>query len=354
MEFADDIVLGSFTSADFDNLVEEDDYSERTTHTARAFSGFQLSVAISAFLHVALASAFFYLVASELEPVVEVAPGLIRVEFVSSNPLLVEVEEIIPVSRPEIADPIFPEILNPPLPAVESESSQADVAEITESELVEASPEQDPDANSTQRVEAITIPSVESVQRVLSNLQRSAADASRFYSYDCNKLEEEDEFSGCSPTDSRDYSQLTRNPVYDFHNPAIEITRSRETVTTLARQSAQISAQLASGGLPGGVSSYVLEELEQSIEVYSNNTVRALNHMDTMVDKSAAGVMARRINDNWVQQQSKLLQSRRVENRSERQFSDRCKSYEKFIMAPTEFARCLSIGESPLGFTIEF
>ena len=67
-----------------------------------------------------------------------------------------------------------------------------------------------------------------------------------------------------------------------------------------------------------GLSSYVLEELEQGIETYSNNSARVSDHMNTMVDKSAAGVMRRRLFDNWVQQQSALLQSRRVESRSDR------------------------------------
>ncbi|PCI77685.1 MAG: hypothetical protein COB20_07135 [SAR86 cluster bacterium] len=354
MEFADDIALGNFTPADIDNLVDEGDYSRQAKRAAKMFSGMQLSFAISAILHFVLASTLFYFVANDLEKIEEHVPKSIRVKFVPSNPLLIQVEEIIPETLSESVAPIPLAESYPALPMVESqpESSRTDVPEISESEIVETPPVENSYSNSQRQVETVTLPSVESVRRVLSNSLRS--DASRFYTYDCNKLEEEKEFSGCAPSDTRDYSSLTRNPVYDFHNPAVEISRSSETVTTLARQSARISGQLASSNLPPGLYDYVLEELEQGIETYSNNSVRALDHMNTMVDKSAAGVMARRVFDNWVQQQSTLLQSRRVENRSDRQFRERCRSYEKFIMAPVEFVRCLSIGESLLGFSIEF
>jgi len=317
MEFADDIALGDFTSADYGELVDEDDYSGRAMKTAKVLSGMQLSFAISVLVHFALASVLFYFAAGGMGEIEELAPGLLRVEFAPSNPLRSQAEEIIPETTLESSAPIPLD----PIPALsvaesEPESSRADAPEVDDSAIAEAQPEASSVANTLRQVETFTLPSVESVQRVLSNLQRS--DASRFYAYDCNKLEEEKEFSDCMPSDARDYSSLTRNHVYDFYNPAVEVSRSRETVTALARQSTRISEQLTSGDLSGGLSAYVLEELEQSIETYSNNSVRALDHMDTMVDKSAAGVMARRVFDNWVQQQSTLLQSRRVESRSDR------------------------------------
>jgi len=307
MKFADDIALGRFTSADFDDLVDEGDYPGRAKPTAKMSSGMQLSFAISAFLHFTLASTLFYFVASDIEKTEELVPASIRVEFVPSNPLLRQAEEIIaetPAPIPLVeSDPVL-------LPVAESqpESSQTDLTEISESEIAEAPPAESLDTNSLRQVETVTLPSAESVQRVLSNLQRS--DASRFYTYDCNRLEEEKEFSGCAPSDTRDYSSLTRNPVYDFHNPVIDISRSMETVTMLARQSASVSKQLALSDLSPGLSAYVLEELEQSIETYSNTSSRAVDHMNTMVDKSAAGAMGRRLFTSWVQQQSALLQSR--------------------------------------------
>lgn len=354
MRFADDIALGDFASDDFDNMVVEDDYTERATQAAKMFSGFQLSFIVSAFLHFALASTLFYFVASDKGRLEEVAPRLVRVEFVPINPLLGQTEEAIPEIPPESVSPLPLEQPNPTSTVAESQpvSEQVNVPDSSESIVAEIPTPENSDASTLPQVEKFTLPSVESVQRVLSNLQRS--DASRFSTYDCNKLEEESEFSGCAQGDVRDYSALTRNPVYDFHNPAVETSRSRETVSTLARHSARISEQLALGDLPEGLSTYVLEELEQNIETYSNNSIRSLDHMNTMVDKSAAGAMARRVFDTWVQQQSTLLQSKRVENRSDSKFREKCRSYEKYIMSPMQFARCLSIGEGPLGFTIEF
>ena len=354
MEYADDIALGDFTSVDLGDLVDKDDYSGRGQRAARTFSGFQLSFAVSAFLHVALVSTLFYFVASDVATIEELVPALLKVEFVLFNPLLSQTEENTPRIPSESAAPIPFAESSSALPVSESqpESNQADVPEIGESEIAEAAPAGSSVVNSQPPLEAVILPSVETVRRVLSNLQRS--DASRLYTYNCNKLEEESEFSDCASTDARDYSSLTRNPVYDFHNPAIEISRSRETVSTLARQSANVFKQLALSDMPIGLSSYVLEELEQGIETYSNNSSRALGHMNTMVDKSAAGVMGRRLFDSWVQQQSALLLSRRVENRSDREFREKCRSYEKFIMAPANFARCLAIGESPFGFAVGF
>jgi len=354
MEFADDIALGNFTATDFDSLVKEGDYSEPAKRSAKLLAGMPLSFAISAILHITLASLMFYFVKSDLGRSDGLIPGLIRVEFVPSNPLLSQAEEVIPEIPTESVTPLSRAELDPLLPVAESqpESSQADIAETNESEITDSPPVENSDLNSSQQVETYTLPSAESVQRVLSNLQRG--EASRFYTYDCNRLEQEKEFNDCAPSSARDYSVLTRNPVYDFHNPSIEITRSRETVTTVARQSARISGQLALSNLPAGLSSYVLEELEQGIETYSNNSVRSLDHMNTLVDKSAAGEMARRLSTSWVKQQSRLLQSRKVENRSEGLFRERCQGYEKYIMAPMEFARCLATGESPLGFTFDF
>lgn len=344
MEFADDIALGSFTTADFDDCLEEGVSSGREAQLSSGLSGIRLSFAISMALHFLLACVLFYFVTKEITEIEETAPGSIRVEFVAFSPPLSQAEDVVP-QAPITQDLV--EVTNPaPMPQ-EPQDNVSNEIEIEQPSAVEVS-----NAGQLQNSELITMPSVESVQRVLSNLQNN--EVSNFLSYDCNKLEEEKEFNNCAPNDVRDYSSLSRNPVYDFHNPAIEVSRSRETITTLARHSARVSDQLNLSELPAGLSGYVLEELEQGIETYSNNSSRALDHMDTMVDKSAAGVMARRLFDNWTQQQSRLLQSRKIENRSESLFRDKCKSYEKYLMVPAEFARCLAIGESPFGFATEF
>jgi len=350
MKFADDIALGDFASAGFDDLVDEDGYSRGAKRSARLFTGVQLSFAISALLHFALASILFYFVASDVGRIEKLAPGLIRVEFVPSNPLLSQAEEVISQTTAENVAPtplVEPDPDSMPVAQSQPESDQADVSGINEPEMAEAPPAENSNANSLRPVETIAVPSVESAQRVLSSLQRS--DASRFTTYDCNKLEEEKEFNGCTPSDTRDYSSLTRNSVYDFHNPTIEISRSREAVTTLARQSARVSERLALSDLPPGQSAYMLEELEQGIETYSNNSNRALGHMNTMLDKSAAGVMGRRLFDNWVRQQSTMLQSRRVENRSDRQFRENVEVMRSLLWRPRNLLDVLQLEKAHSG-----
>ena len=242
MEFADDIAVGNFTSADFDEFIIEDDNSGRAKRVARVFSGFKLSLVVSLVLHFALASTLLYFAASEFERAGELDSISIRVEFVSSNPLLSQAEEIVPQTPSEATAPIpLPETVSE-LPVAES-PQEDNFPETSESEIAETSSAENPGANILRPVEAVTLPSVESVQSVLSNLQRN--DISRFYTHDCNKLEEEKEFSDCAPRDTRDYSALTRNPVYESHKSEIEYSQSRETVTTLARQSAGVSEQLA-------------------------------------------------------------------------------------------------------------
>lgn len=348
MDFAEDIVLGDISGVD---LGEAETRPGQDRLAARPLSGLQLGFLVSTLLHFSLASMLFYFIGGAIQEIDEPAFSTLRVEFVPSNPQLIQAEEAIAGPLPTSASTIPLEEIDPsPIPLEEPQlkTLPIEASASTDTQIVEVLPVE----SSVQPLESIAVPTVETVQSVLNDLQRS--DASRFYSYDCNKLEEEREFTKCAPGDGRDYSLLTRNPVYEFHNPAIEVTRSRATVTTLARASARVSEQLDLNNLPPGLSGYVLEELEQGIETYSNNSVRVVDHMNTMVDKSAAGVMARRIFDTWVQQSMTQLQSRRVENRGDRQFRERCRSYEKFIMAPSEFARCLSVGESPLGFSVEF
>ncbi len=355
MEFADDIALGNFTQAELTAAVREAEHTERESGAANAISGLQFSLLISVLLHFTLALIVFAYFARDFERSEERIPRTLRVGFVPNNPLLTQAEDTLSQSPIESAAALPLDSTDPdpaPIDQLQAGGDTVENSEINEEALALAPPVELSTAEVPSRQESIGIPSVESVQSALNELR--SRDASRFYSYDCNKIEEESEFNNCAPVESRNYSALTRNPVYDFHNPAIEISRSRETVTTLARQSGLVSQQLARSNLPAALSGYVLEELEQGIEIYSNNTVRALDHMNTMVDKSAAGLMASRMFDNWVQQQSVLLENRRVETHSDRRFRDRCRSYEKFIMAPTELARCLAISENPLGFSIKF
>jgi hypothetical protein len=353
MEIVEDIALGHFSTDELDQLSRQDESSARSLLRDARLFGFPLSIAISVLFHLALALMLLWLVNNGGDGIKQTELTTISVSFVPANPLKTQAEEAsasLPAQEIDPATLEEPDSISSSLleentePPIESEEiSRPRAAELAERTLNQAPATQ---------AETVTLPTSESVRQILSTIQNN--EASRFYTYDCNKLDEEKEFNDCAPSDGRDYSSLTRNPVYDYHNPAVEISRSRETFTTIARQSSGISEQLALSNLPVGISAYLLEELEQGIETYSNDSPRTIDHMNTMTDKSAAGEMARRIFTPWVRQQSMILRDRKVESRADSQFRERCRSYEKFIMSPAQFARCTSMGESPLGFAVGF
>lgn len=355
MELADDIVLGKFSDSDLDDLVRLEECAERPDHHGKDLRSFQLSFAISAVVHLALAASAFYFIAGDLQPEVDSSPSTFQVEFVALNPQL-SLEEEVQVEDDREPEPSQNEAEPLETIAQEAATPSEQSSPSTEVEAI-ALTETDIDSDSTrieqaQPAETIVIPSIDAVQNAISRIEQS--DASRFYRYDCNRLDEENEFSNCAPQDNRDFSLATSNKVYDFYNPPAEISRSRETVNTIAAQSGVVANALALNNLPPGLSAYVLEEIEQGIETYSNSSNRAVDHMDRMIDRSAAAVMAERLFTPWVQQQSAILRSRRVENRIDSRQAESCRSYEKFVMSPAEFTQCLFLGITPFEFLLEF
>ena len=310
MNFADDIALGKLSRADLNAISNDKALLVRPSQKVSSSGSLQLSFAISASFHFALAATLFFLVAGEVDVVKEALPPVLQIAFVPANPLLSPQEEAA-VTEPAPAISLGQSVSIPAaVPEPPPQSSDADRPSIAETEIAEpreiASPPSLP-------AEIIALPSVESVRRVLSDVQR--AETSQFYSYNCNKLEREKEFSRCTPLDDRNYAEISSNSVSEFYSPAVEVSRSRQTVTTLARHSDSVAGQLALNNLPPGLSAYVMEEIELSIETYSNTSSRTAGHMSAMVDKSAAGEMARRISTPWVQQQSAVLQARKASDR---------------------------------------
>jgi len=303
MSFADDTTLGKLSRADLSAISNDKTLLVRSSQKVSSSRSLQLSFAISASFHFALAATLFLFVAGEIDVVEEAQPTVLRIDFVSSNPLLGQEEEA-SVPEPAQADSLDQSVS---MPALVSEApppgSELDRPIVAETEIVAPS----------LPSEIIALPSAESVQRVLSNVQLS--ETSQFYSYKCNKLEREKAFSRCAPLDDRDYAEISSHPVREFYSPPVEVSRSRQTVTTLARHSESVAGQLALNNLPSGLSTYVMEETEQGIETYSNTTSRSAAHMSAMIDKSAAGEMARRILTPWVQQQSAVLQARKASDR---------------------------------------
>lgn len=308
MEFAADIALGGLSESDLEDLPKPGEREGAAT-TRRTI---QISLLYSVGIHLALAATAVYFIAGDIRSIEERPSASFTVQFVSRNPQIIPAEAD-PDLSVEADQRATPSVIDEAIPrAVEAEqpTTQQNLNELAEAgqETGEAAPV----ANTPIREEAPpVVPSVESLRSVITSLQRSD-EASPRNLFDCNRLERDSEFIKCgSPAGDSD-REPTTNPVYRALNPSYELSRSRATVTTIAGRSAGIADALSAGSLPAGLSAYVLEEIEQSIELYSNSSNRSLNHMNRMVDKSFAGEESRRVFDTWVQQQSQELRNRRV------------------------------------------
>lgn len=308
MEFADDIALGDSAAFEIDAFSPRDSAEDRGAPSRASVRAVSASLTLSAGLHIALAAAAFYLLTGEVENGEPPSTATLRVEFFPSNPLagpaLVPEPEAQAVSETAAIDE-QPRVAPPEQPRVEA--ANPDIAGPVDGPV---SPGTD---SLLEDRTLLSIPSADSVRSAIVSLR--SAESSPWQSSDCNRLEREKLFSDCETESGRGYDAATQNPVYGFFNPGFEFSRSRQSVSVLAANSERVASGLAVGSLPAGVSDYVLEEMEQGIETYSNPSSRTLNHMDSMIDKSAAGAMARRLFDPWVLQQSRELQARRVRQR---------------------------------------
>ncbi len=340
MEFADDIALGSLSLADFDELEKVQVLSQRAAGPGSSSRSLHLSFVVSGLFHLTVIALCYRLTIGEIKVLNEIAPNVLTVEFSATNP-----------QRNSMPDATQEELLAEPTEPIhnlqqsvselvntndQSLASQEEIGPVSLAPILNDA--EVPEANASR----LQPPSIESVQQTLNALQDTRA--SHLYAYDCNKLEREEGIIDCAPVDDRNYASLSRNPAYEFHNPVSEYDRSRETVTTIARQSGLVSQNLALNNLPPGLAAYLLEEIELGIETRSNGSSRTLAHINTMVDRSAAGEMARRIFDPWVQQQSSILRSRTVDNDEQQKQQRECTSFELFSLAPAEFTKCLLFG----------
>ena len=195
---------------------------------------------------------------------------------------------------------------------------------------------------------SLVLPSVVAVQQILQELQTERQ--ANFYSYDCNPLEEEEGIRECEPTDRRDYSVLDRNPVYDYHNPRRQRSRSRETVATGVRESAGLAARLALTDLPPGMVDYLMQEVEIGIGVYSHTGNRAVQLMNRMADRSAAAQMAEDVLNLWVQNQMRILNQHKYYTKQDIDAMAKqaaCHTLEIVTLSPRELANCLLVGNNP-------
>lgn len=357
MEFDNDVSLGeglAIDQCDYDDGQHNQyELAQSSGNRNRLITG----LIVSGLLHIAIAVVFIRLsIGTASDPV----PATIQIQIAPFSLLFATIEEPEEPEEPEdeeiAAEEAVIEELQVEQALVESSTVEiepeqfeqealvdAGQAELVESSSSEQAPELAPVTSPTQ-----TPPTLVAIRQSLEALESERA--SRFYSYDCNVIDRKESLRECEPLDNRDFSTLEQNPAYDFHNPVRELSRSEKTVTTIARESRALAGRLDQGGLPSGLSAYVLEEMEAGIEISSNNGNRVLQNMNTMVDRSAAAVQARRVFDPWVQQQTKVLGARKVYTKQELDQRKRCADIVMALLTlpPAEFARCWTVGDKPL------
>lgn len=310
MELAAHPALGELSEAELDYLAAPQQGRGAAASTRRRV---QLSLLCSVTIHLLLAAATIYFIAGEGREGAEQLPATFAVEFVARNPQssreAAQAPETVEPEQVTAPDPPT-EIPSQPPAEVLPISQEQPLVDIAEGPEIEGETDANSQAPSREAV-PLSFPSAESLRSVITSLQRSD-EAASFSLEDCNRLEQEQELIRCNAPAGGGEFTLSPNPVYRAFNPAFESNRSRDTVTTIAGQTEDIAAALTPENLPAGLSAYLLEEIEQGIEIRSNNKVRSVDHMNRMVDKSFAGQESRRQFDTWVQQQSKEVQSRRV------------------------------------------
>jgi len=169
---------------------------------------------------------------------------------------------------------------------------------------------------SSKRSSDIRLPSVLMMQEPLQNIE--AQRQTRFYSYNCNPLEEEAGIRDCQSSGQGELQSTSlqleqRNSTYRALNPIRQLSRTERSAAVVSTESKALAGSLGDLGLPDGLSDYVLEELEAGITHNADLGNRAVEHMLNSNDKSAAGAMVRDLlRDHWLEKRSKELQQRKV------------------------------------------
>lgn len=352
MDFDDHISLGEGLASDQGQYASGQNHRHGAVQASHRRNNLIIGLIVSVLLHGVIAAVFLrFDFSSSSNPV----PSTVQIQFTPSNPLLAASEEELeePVEQEQVEtvleeQPIEQELAEFAVEESSPEQSQQSVqveeqAELTDLSGIEQTPAVAPITNP-----ANTPPTVLAIQQSLEAIESDRV--SRFYSYDCSVIELKAGIRECERPDNRDFTVFEQNPVYDFHNPVIELSRSEKTVTTVARNSRALAERLAASSLPPGLGAYVLEEIEAGIEINSNNGNRVLQNMDVMVDKSAAAVQARRVYDPWVQQQTKVLGARKIYTKQELDQLRDCASIVLALLTlpPGEFVRCWGVGNNPL------
>lgn len=366
MEFDNDISLGEGLAKDQGDCESGQNNTRELAQSSSNRGNLMAGLIVSSLLHMTIAAVFLRSSVGTMNATINGAmdnpvPSTVRIQFVPSNPLLATTEEepetpeVLEDEEAVFEEPVIEEqlieqaLVESSTEEIETEqlepgpSQVAEQAELVESSTTDQAPTVTPATNPT-----LTPPTLLAIQQSLETIESERA--SRFYSYDCNVIEQKEDIRECEPNDNRDFSSLVKNSVYDFHNPVRELSRSEKTVTAIARESRSLAGRLAQAGLPSGRGAYLLEQMEISIEINSNNGNRVARNMNMMVDSSAAAIQARRVFDPWVQQQTKVLGARKVYNKQELDQQRRCSDIVLAFLTlpPGEFASCWTVGDKPL------
>ena len=270
-----------------------------------------IAIAASLLLHLSLTAALLNF--EMLGSFTTETPTVVEVRFVADNPLrntnneesipeeelsleaLVQESEVLATAEALLTE--VDEVLTPVEEPLENE--RTDVSNPT------IIPQSEQDANEVQALESpaivhsVVLPFSSSIANILESIESERS--SRFYSYDCNRLEEEIGIRECKPSDDNNYQALQINPVYNVLNPNRQLDHTRDSIGVLTSQSAELALRLSSAGIPDGLADSVMEQLEVTITFYSTTANRGVENIRKMRMKSDSAQRADAIfSDPWV------------------------------------------------------
>ena len=304
MVFDSDIPLGEGLPDDLDDALRS-----RSAGDQAAGNRLNLTVAltVSISIHLLLAFVFLQLSLGSVENPTRALPSTVQIRLLPPA-----VRESIQPADPELETDVVSS--DKPLQEFqEPQREQATPEEPTPTALVDipavdVAPGPSTPADPVQP--GVFAPSIVTVIETIQALD--ATETARYWSSDCNRLQEEVGLRDCEPRDRHDYALLERNRTYEALNPVRQLTRAQRSLTTVSRQAPALVARLETSNIAPALAEYLMQEVEAGITQLADPGNRGVQHMSRL-DMSPAAVMARRIlEDPWVLSRTKQLRQRRV------------------------------------------
>lgn len=308
-------------------------------------------LACSLVLHILLGGA---LINFKPQEHVTILPALLEVRLLPKNPLLESVEvqkaELIEeVAKIEEAQELelIADVPAENLAEAEVEKVEAIVEQPLPTVLIAETETTEEIAETTEPDLPLPLPSFNVIQSAIQQDFTEQQVEDRSWASVCTKLQKQSGVIGCTSPEELNFEGIQKSPeslaIYKFHNPPVESTRTERTLSTIATNSAQLAANLASADIPPGLGEFMMAEVESTITLYSEQGNRVLDHMDRMVDQSDAALMIRSLQDDpWFRLQ-RQKQKTRYYSRQDLQRISECGSPKVFVLAITElekFADC--------------